>query len=277
MRSCSGAQGSRRRLQAAAGTKDPGDGAWGLNTIPRRHDAGNHESAFPQACRCGWHDFGATSMETYHDELQASRRSLASTKTNLQHDWDLTSEVRTRRKFWIPLLYTDHHTSVMKRALRVTGALIGGAVIVLVILGLFVKRVSYTTTIDVAAPVETAWATFVDGDRLGEWMPGFTGAELLEGEEGAVGSLHRLYFETGDSLDERVTAIVPNERYSFDMETSFFNGRVDVTFAPHSDGARIVQTTVVAGSTFHWRALLPVFKPLMQKEQMKGLWTRWAA
>ncbi len=159
----------------------------------------------------------------------------------------------------------------MKRVLRLTGILITGAITALVILGLVSDQITYTSTVDVAAPVEEVWATFMDGPRMEEWLPGFTALEVVEGDAGTVGSLHRLYFDNGSVLDERVTVVVPGERYAYDMEAALFTGSVDVTFALHNDGTRIVKTTVMRGATFHWRALLPVFKPFMQNEQMRSL------
>ncbi len=159
----------------------------------------------------------------------------------------------------------------MKRFFHISGILIGGIIIALVILGLFVDTNSYTTTLYVEAPVDESWATFTDGDRQGEWMLDLTSSELISGAEHAVGSHYRLHFGDGTTVDERITAIVPHQRYSFDMETSLFTGSVDVTFAPQDNGTRIAQVTTVEGSAFHWRALLPVIKPIMQNEQMKVL------
>ena len=89
----------------------------------------------------------------------------------------------------------------MKRVLRLTGILITGAITALVILGLVSDQITYTSTVDVAAPVEEVWATFMDGPRMEEWLPGFTALEVVEGDAGTVGSLHRLYFDNGSVLD----------------------------------------------------------------------------
>ena len=159
----------------------------------------------------------------------------------------------------------------MKKILRILGILLGGGIVALLLLGLLVRQVSYTTTVDVKAPVAASWATFADGDRLGEWMKGLSEVELLEGPQDSVGSRYRLHFDTGETLDEHVTAMVSNELYAFDLETSIFTGSVRVTFVEHNNGTRITQTTTVRGAAFHWRALLPVIKPLMQNSQMQVL------
>ena len=85
------------------------------------------------------------------------------------------------------------------------------------------------------------------------------------------GATYRLYFENGDHLTEIITAIVPYHEYSFDMETDLFTGRTSVTFEDLGSAVRMQQSSTYRGSTFVWRALLPVFKPLIQREQMAAM------
>ena len=145
----------------------------------------------------------------------------------------------------------------MKRFLYTASVLVGGAVIALVVMGLFVDEVHYTATVRVRAPLAESWATFMDGDRLHEWLDGLDRI--------------RLHFENGDSLLETVVSLTPEESYVFDMETDWFTGQTSVTFEPQEDYTRIQQAVVIRGSTFIARAIFPVFKPLIQRQQIDAL------
>ena len=159
----------------------------------------------------------------------------------------------------------------MKKVLYVFLSLIAAAILALVIMGSFVREIQYTTTIRAKASIDDVWNTFMDTNRKPEWLGGFQKSEHLSGEPLAVGSEYRHYFEEGTSFVEKVTAIEPHQKYSFDMETDLFTGSVTVSFETMGDAVRIQQHTSMNGSTFMWRALLPLFKPLMQRQQMDSL------
>ncbi len=159
----------------------------------------------------------------------------------------------------------------MKRILYTLSVLVAGGLAALILLGLFIDEVSYTATARVNAPIEAAWQTFMDGERMREWMPGFERIEHLSGEPMTAGATYRLYFENGDLLTETITEIVPHQEYSFDMETNLFTGQTSVTFEDMGRFIRMQQTSSFRGSTFVWRALLPVLKPLIQRQQMAAM------
>ena len=159
----------------------------------------------------------------------------------------------------------------MKRFLYALSVLVSGGLLALVTLGLFVDEISYTATARVNAPIEMAWRTFMDGDRLGEWMPGFERVEHLSGDSLAPGAMYRLHFANGDFLTETIIAIVPYQEYSFDMETDLFTGQTSITFEDVGGAIRMQQSSRFRGTTFIRRALLPVLKPLIQREQMAAL------
>ena len=166
-----------------------------------------------------------------------------------------------------PLLYT----TPMKRVLYVVSVIVCGALLALICLGLFVDEVSYTTTTRVNAPLDASWATFVDGERLAEWLPDLVEVETVSGEPMAPGSEFVLHFSNGSSLLERITAVVPQREYRFDMEAEPFVGTAAVTFEDQAGRTRIQQSVTMHGTSFAWRALLPVLKPVMQNEQAAAL------
>ena len=63
----------------------------------------------------------------------------------------------------------------------------------------------------------------------------------------------------------------PLQEYRADIETSTYSGYRSVTFDTLGEGSRIQQTIVMRGSSFISRALLPVIRPLMQRDEMAAL------
>ena len=70
----------------------------------------------------------------------------------------------------------------------------------------------YRVSVEVNKPIEEAWEVLMDESKMGEWLEGYKGMELLEGEPLTVGSKHKMIFEEdGQELTftETVTAISP--------------------------------------------------------------------
>ena len=158
----------------------------------------------------------------------------------------------------------------MKKFLYFVGVVIGGAVVALLILGTFVREISFTSTLDLPLPVEQAWVAFTDTTHLPYWAPRVQEVHI-SASEAVVGREFRLDLIGDVSLDGRVTEWVPNERLEVDYVMAEATGTIAITFAPHAGGTRIAPTTTARGSAFHWRAWLPVIKPFLQNEVMHGL------
>ena len=149
----------------------------------------------------------------------------------------------------------------MKRSLHIGGIVAAGVLVALCILGLFVDHVSINTTHYVAAPVDRAWVTFMDDNRLTEWVSNLVASETITPADGEGSSFCRHYYEGGIVVDQRVIAIEPFERFETGLETWFFTARMAVSFAPQGNGTRIDQVTLIEGTTFLWRAILPATTP----------------
>lgn len=159
----------------------------------------------------------------------------------------------------------------MKQLLRTVFVLLSAALLALVIMGLFVKEVRYTATARVKAPVAESWVTFIDIDRQNLWQRSLENVEALDGQPMSLGASFRLEFANGNTRLETVTSVIPLQEYHADIETSTYSGYRSVTFEILGEGSRIQQTIVMRGSSFISRALLPVIRPLMQRDEMAAL------
>lgn len=159
----------------------------------------------------------------------------------------------------------------MKQLLRTVFVLLSAALLALVIMGLFVKEVRYTATARVKAPVAESWVTFIDIDRKNLWHRNLENVEALHGQPMSLGASFRLEFANGSTRLETVTSVTPLQEYNADIETSTYSGYRSVTFETLGEGSRIQQTIVMRGSSFISRALLPVIRPLMQRDEMAAL------
>lgn len=159
----------------------------------------------------------------------------------------------------------------MKQLLRTVFVLLSAALLALVIMGLFVKEVRYTATARVKAPIAESWVTFVDIDRKNLWHRNLDNVEALHGQPMSLGASFRLEFANGSTRLETVTSVTPLQEYHAEIETSTYSGYRSVTFETLGEGSRIQQTIVMRGSSFISRALLPVIRPLMQRDEMAAL------
>ena len=159
----------------------------------------------------------------------------------------------------------------MKRVLQVLLILLAGGLLALVLLGSFVREVSFSSTAVISAPLEDTWATFADMDRLDEWVPGYERMTVLSGDAGKVGSRHRLHFAGGRSVAFAVTEAEPLSAFGFDFETGSFSGRVAAAFERSESVTVLTQTVHARGATFLHRAVLPVVKPALSLRQMAAL------
>ena len=157
----------------------------------------------------------------------------------------------------------------MKRVYKILGIvviLITGLAMAFVFLGLFVDEIEYTASTSVEAPVAATWATFMDEDRTSEWLTGFLYVEQISGGPNEVGARYRMHFVDDVIVEETVTKIVPLERYGFDLKTDFFTGSTTIEFVEVAGATEIDQTVSIRGTSFVWRALLPVFKSMMASQ-----------
>ncbi len=159
----------------------------------------------------------------------------------------------------------------MKQLLHTALVLLSAALLALVIMGLFVKEVRYTATARVKSPVAESWVTFFDINRHNLWQRNLEKVEPLDGQPMSLGASFRLEFADGSTRLETVTSVIPLQEYHADIETSTYSGYRSVTFDTLGEGSRIQQTIVMRGSSFINRALLPVIRPLMQRDEMASL------
>ncbi len=156
----------------------------------------------------------------------------------------------------------------MKQFLYTISVLLAAALLALVIMGLFVGEVRYTATARVKAPVTDSWATFLDPDRQKLWQRDLEHVEAIDGQPFDPGASFRMKFANGNSRLETVILLTPMEEYRAEIETEHYKGYRSVTFQILGDGSRVQQTVVMYGSSFLSRAILPVIRPLMQRDQM---------
>lgn len=160
----------------------------------------------------------------------------------------------------------------MKQLLYTVSVILAAALLALIITGLFVDEVRYTATARVKAPVADSWTTFLDPGRQNLWQRNLEYMEAIDGGQPFdPGASFRMEFANGSSRLETVTSIIPMEEYRAEIETERYSGYRSVTFQTLGEGSRIQQTIVMHGSSFISRAILPVIRPLMQRDQMAAL------
>lgn len=140
--------------------------------------------------------------------------------------------------------------------------------LIFVLTGVFVPTFTYTTSVQVEAPVEKVWEVFTDQTKLGNWMEGFKEIKTISGSPEEVGSKHELTIvQNGEEMKilETVTDVEQNRLYAFDLESDFLNATTKITFEPLGEATRIVATNVVSGHGPLKKTLAFMFKSMMEE------------
>ena len=123
-------------------------------------------------------------------------------------------------------------------------------------------------TVTINQPVETVWDKLMNPDNLKFWLTGFISAEHVSGEYGKTGAISKLKFkERGKEMEvtETVTAIKPNQQYSFTMSGTAFNAETDIRLISFGSRTEMIQTVQFFPKQFFMKLFMPLIKGAMKK------------
>ena len=129
-------------------------------------------------------------------------------------------------------------------------------------------------TISINQPVETVWEKLMNPDNLKFWLTGFISAEHVSGEYGKPGAISKLKFkERGKEMEvtETVTAIKPNQQYSFTMTSTTFNVETDIRLISFGSRTEMIQTVQFFSKQFFMKLFMPLIKGAMKKRMENEL------
>ena len=129
-------------------------------------------------------------------------------------------------------------------------------------------------TVTINQPVETVWEKLMNPDNLKFWLTGFISAEHISGELGKPGAISKLKFkERAKEMDvtETVTAITPNQQYSFTMASTAFTAETDIRLISFGSRTEMIQTVQFFPQQFFMKLLMPLIKGAMKKRMENEL------
>ncbi len=135
--------------------------------------------------------------------------------------------------------------------------------------GLLNPTVSYTTEVEVNKSVKESWAVFSDESLLDQWIIGYKGMEVLEGEKDQVGSKYLVKMEhDGEPFEmtETLTAIEKEKQYTMHFDSEAMGQDVDVQFsAKDANTTTIHVDATVAGKDIFMKSMFAFMKGTFQK------------
>jgi hypothetical protein len=151
---------------------------------------------------------------------------------------------------------------------------IGFAVVILGFfsLGLIHSSFSYTNTVVIDATVEQTFAVFADESLAAEWLTGYIGHEVLEGAPNQPGSKFLMKFvQEGQEVEfvEILKVYEENAEFTFDLETGYFDGEVQILFSGSSP-TTISVITVTKGTNIAYRSMFYLMKNMFQEQSQKN-------
>lgn len=157
------------------------------------------------------------------------------------------------------------------------------AVVSLVLLffaiGLVHPEVHYGHEVTVNKPLEEAWAVSQDVSKLDQWIRGFKSMELIEGDEGAVGSKYRIVVSPGEGqpdfvMVETIVSVKEQDHISLSFDSEMMVFEQTMSFADTDEGVTIKTESVVKGKTLPLRsmfALMEMTSGQFCKQEVKNL------
>ena len=132
----------------------------------------------------------------------------------------------------------------------------------------------YRVSVEVARPIEQAWDLLQDESKMGEWLEGYKGMELLEGEPLTVGSKHKMIFEENGqelSFTETVTVIDPPTEFSFDFDHDMMSSSIQMTLESVGPAStRITNRTKFTANGFFVDLFMLFMTPRMKSRQRRS-------
>lgn len=134
-------------------------------------------------------------------------------------------------------------------------------------IGFLKPTVEYGHTITVEKPVEEAWAVHQDASKFDQWLKGFKSIELIEGEEGEVGSKYKVVVNPGEGQPdfEMTETIVEKEpfdhiTFSFDSDMMVFNQTT--SFSEENGKTTVATDSKVKGKGMMMRSMFALMEML---------------
>ena len=157
----------------------------------------------------------------------------------------------------------------MKKAIKYFVIGIVVAVLSFLSIGLLHPSFEYENIITVEAPVEIVYEIFTNESLSSEWLIGFQGYEILEGEPLTVGAQILMNFETdGQPYEfvETMTTIEENMEFSFDIDSDMFDMNVQILFAEYDGTTTLTSKTYTRGKNVVYRSFWYILKGVFQEQ-----------
>ncbi|NNE66745.1 MAG: SRPBCC family protein [Pyrinomonadaceae bacterium] len=163
---------------------------------------------------------------------------------------------------------------MIKKILGILFLLILAAVVVFFAPGVLSGDLENETRVVVNRPKDHVWKKFEDESKMGEWLEGFKGMELIEGEPKTVGSKFRVTFESGGEeivMTETMTAYDDGEHFAFDLENDAMFSSIDFRLVDKGLSTEVVQKEKYRGQNVFWHSLFYWLKSSFVENSRKNL------
>lgn len=126
-------------------------------------------------------------------------------------------------------------------------------------MGLMNPTVSYSTEVEVNKTLKESWAVFSDESKLDQWILGYEGMEVLEGEKDKVGSKYLLKMEhEGEPMEmtETLLAFEKEKQYKMQFDNKVMIQDVDVQFSAKDENTTVIHVdSEVAGKGIFMKSM----------------------
>jgi uncharacterized protein YndB with AHSA1/START domain len=123
--------------------------------------------------------------------------------------------------------------------------------------------------IDIARPPDQVFATIEDFSQTPKWLASCTGIERLSPGPNAVGTKLRYSHKDASHssiMDGQITALVPNERLSFEYADQLVGAVADFRLSASDTGTHLIHSIDITPKTFFAKMFAPLIRLQLPKQ-----------
>ncbi len=162
----------------------------------------------------------------------------------------------------------------MNRILKLIIGILVTLILIFLMAGLFVPKVSYSTSVTVNKPLQVTWEQFNDRGAIQNWIPEVQHIKILKETPQVIGSQYQMYVDSGKGeiiMTETVTEFVPPEKVGLEYNAGQMLKRDKFSFSGDTTTTTISGTHICRGSNYIHRCLFAFFKGMFRNTDQKYL------
>lgn len=141
-------------------------------------------------------------------------------------------------------------------------------------MGFIKPSVEYDCEVRIEKPAMEVWAVMSDESKMSEWIKGYKSSELISGTPNTIGAVTKVNIEengTEMSMEETITALVPNKRMAMDFTMDFMNMDYDLRLEDNGSYTIVKTKSKTVGNGMVAKSMISFMPSAMEAQEVENL------